>query len=244
MSKGYNTAPFWLYDDVTDYFPSVELALAEPNGLLAIGGDLSVERLTAAYKKGIFPWYNEDQPIMWWSPNPRMLLFPNRLKISRSLRKALLKQDFRVTFDTAFMQVIRNCSNPRKDGLGTWLIDDMIQAYCAMHEKGLAHSVEVWSDKELIGGLYGISFGGAFFGESMFSRQSNGSKIALVCLTRQLQQWGFGFIDCQVYTSHLESMGAIETPRPRFIELLNTELKKPDRIGKWKFDDSIQDSWR
>lgn len=221
MTKGMTTAPFLLDLNDVDAFPDVELALSDPDGLLAIGGDLSVERLKAAYQRGIFPWYSENQPIIWWSPNLRAVLFLDELKISKSLKKALKKTNYHVTFDKAFDNVIEACSTVRRDGFGTWIVDGMKNAYRELHQHGVAHSVEVWHGDELTGGLYGVSMGNVFFGESMFSRQTDTSKIALVYLVRQLQQWGFSFIDCQVYSEHLGSLGARQISRPDFIRLLN-----------------------
>jgi leucyl/phenylalanyl-tRNA--protein transferase len=237
MTSGISSAPFLLNRDKPTAFPNVEMAMTDPNGLLAIGGDLSIERLVAAYQKGIFPWYNEGQPIIWWSPNPRAVLFPEKIKISKSLRKSLRKKSYQVTFDRAFVDVINACAVSRRDGLGTWIVDDMKQAYIALHQQGLAHSVEVWQDGTLTGGLYGVSLGMAFFGESMFSKQTDTSKIALVYLARQVQLWEFGFIDCQVYSEHLGTLGCEEIPRSRFIQLLDTccgkENLQKTRQGSW-----------
>jgi len=226
MTKGISTAPFWLDPDDVNSFPDVALALTDPDGLLAVGGDLSTERLLAAYSKGIFPWYSEGQPILWWSPNPRAILYLDELKISKSLKKSLKKSDYRVTFDTAFEQVIKACAVSRRDGFGTWIVDDMERAYIALHHAGFAHSVEVWHSNELIGGLYGVSLGKAFFGESMFSRQSDASKIALVYLVMHLRKWDFGFIDCQVYSEHLGTLGARQIERQAFMDLLSEHCKQ------------------
>jgi len=220
MTRGITSAPFLLDLNDPTAFPDVELALTDPDGLLAIGGDLSVERLTAAYQRGIFPWYSDGQPIIWWSPNPRAVLFLDNLKISRSMKKTLRKDDYTVTFDRAFNNVIEACAVSRRDGFGTWIVDDMKDAYLNLYQHGIAHSVEVWREDELIGGLYGVSLGTAFFGESMFSRKTDASKIALVYLVRQLRQWNFGFIDCQVYSKHLGSLGAEQINRQSFISLL------------------------
>jgi leucyl/phenylalanyl-tRNA--protein transferase len=198
-------------------FPPVETALTRPNGLLAIGGDLSKDRLLEAYRNGIFPWFNEGDPILWWSPDPRMVLFPAEFKISHSLRKILRKGDFEIKFDTAFEQVIRACAAPRKGQAGTWILEDMIAAYCDLHRSGYAHSVEAWIDGELVGGLYGTALGRMFFGESMFSRRANASKISIAHLCHQLERWNFGMIDCQMHTPHLASLGAREIPREEFI---------------------------
>jgi leucyl/phenylalanyl-tRNA--protein transferase len=230
-------APFWIDPQDTGYrFPDVSLALAEPDGLLAIGGDLSPGRLEAAYRRGIFPWFNEDQPILWWSPNPRAVLFPEQLNVSRSLRKTLKKKLFTITFDKAFAQVMHECSKPRPYQHGTWITDDMIQAYRTMFELGHAHSVECWQQGRLVGGLYGLSYGKVFFGESMFSKVTDASKVAFVHLVRQLQAWGFPLIDCQVQSQHLASLGAQSIPRAEFIRLLERHCQMPSNVSRWKFD--------
>lgn len=216
-------------------FPPVETALAEPNGLLAVGGDLSPQRLLEAYRKGIFPWFNEDDPILWWSPDPRMVLFPHELKISRSLQKTLKKGDYQIRADTHFAQVMHACASPRRGQAGTWIHPQMIAAYTALHEMGLAHSVETWIDGELAGGLYGVALGRMFFGESMFSRVTDASKIALVHLVQQLRQWEFGMIDCQVQTGHLASLGAREISRSEFSQKLNMLIPEFLSGGKWEF---------
>ncbi|OOZ36475.1 leucyl/phenylalanyl-tRNA--protein transferase [Solemya velesiana gill symbiont] len=203
-------------------FPPVEQALDDPDGLLAVGGDLSVQRLLNAYHQGIFPWFSEGQPILWWSPDPRTVLFPEKLKVSRSLGKVIRNRGFEVSLDADFPRVIHACSEPREDQQGTWITEEMIEAYIEMHRQGHAHSVEVWLEGELVGGLYGIAIGRAFFGESMFSRVRDASKVALVHLTGQLLHWGYQLIDCQVYTSHLVSLGAEEIPRNRFCAALET----------------------
>lgn len=236
-------APYWIDSrDKTNRFPDVRLALREPDGLLAIGGDLSPQRLEAAYRRGIFPWYNHDQPILWWSPDPRAVLFPDRLKISRSLRKTLRKQVFTVTFDRAFTEVIEACGGPRKnDGLidpGTWITPEMMQAYTLLYEKGLAHSVECWRDDELVGGLYGVAIGQVFFGESMFTRVTDASKVAFVHLVRQLNRWGYSLIDCQIYSAHLESLGAESIRRERFIQLLDQYCNFVGKPAPWEMEDS------
>jgi leucyl/phenylalanyl-tRNA--protein transferase len=220
----------------TTPFPDVEQAEREPDGLLAIGGDLSPERLLNAYRVGIFPWYCDGQPILWWSPDPRMVLFPARLHVSRSLRKTQRRGLFRTSIDTDFDAVVQACSAPRSDGAGTWLVAEMIQAYRRLHRLGHAHSVEVWANGELVGGLYGVALGRVFFGESMFSRRSDASKIALVYLTEQLQRQGFKLIDCQVQTPHLRSLGAEEIPRQEFSRLLRRwcALERPP--GPWPKD--------
>ncbi|MHB1291441.1 MAG: leucyl/phenylalanyl-tRNA--protein transferase, partial [Sulfuricella sp.] len=210
----------WL--NPNDPFPPLASALREPNGLLAAGGSLSPQRLVEAYTHGIFPWFNPGEPILWWSPDPRMVLFPAELKISRSLRKTLKKHDFELRVDTAFREVMEACAAPR-DGQGTWITPAMIDAYSELHRLGLAHSVETWVEGKLVGGLYGISVGRMFYGESMFSRQADASKIAFVHLVRQLERWSFGMIDCQMKTAHLASLGAREIPRAEFSQKL-TEL--------------------
>ncbi len=213
-------------------FPPPELA--EKDGLLAVGGDLSEKRLLLAYSMGIFPWYSEGFPILWWSPDPRLVLVPEELKVSRSLRQVIRKNTFRVTMDTAFEEVIRNCAEaPRKKNEGTWITEDMIEAYTRLHHSGFAHSVESWRNGELAGGLYGVSLGKAFFGESMFSKMSNASKAAFTELVRQLIAWGFTCIDCQVTTSHLMGFGAKEIPRGEFMRMLHRALGMPAVKGKW-----------
>lgn len=200
-------------------FPNPELA--RKDGLLAFGGDLSEERLITAYSMGIFPWYNEDSPILWWSPDPRLILIPEELKVSRSLRRVINKGVFKVTMDTAFEQVIRNCAEaPREGQGGTWITEDMIEAYIRLHRSGYAHSVESWCEGELVGGLYGIILGKVFFGESMFSKVSNASKVAFVTIVERLKDQGFSLIDCQVKTEHLMSLGAKEISRQSFLEML------------------------
>ena len=206
------------------------MAETEPDGLLAIGGDLSPERVVQAYRQGIFPWYDESQPILWWSPDPRMVLYPAELHVSRSLRKLLRQGRFSVTFDQAFGQVIRGCAAPRNGEAGTWLTAEMIKTWERLHEQGIAHSVEAWRDGRLAGGLYGNALGGMFFGESMFARESNASKVAFVCLTRSIEQAGFGLVDCQVYTDHLASLGARLIPRRQFLDSLKRLLKQPARF--------------
>lgn len=221
----------WL--DPEDDFPPLARALRRPNGLLAAGGDLSPERLLRAYRRGIFPWYGEGEPILWWSPDPRMVLFPAELKVGRSLRKVLRKGAFRLTADTAFEAVIEGCSAPRLDQPGTWITPDMKQAYVRLHALGVAHSVESWREGELVGGLYGVALGHAFFGESMFSRASDASKVALVGLVRQLQAWEFELIDCQMRTELLASFGAREIPRSEFTRRLSELIHYSAVPGPW-----------
>ena len=217
-------------------FPPLEHALAEPNGLLATGGDLSPERLLEAYSQGIFPWFNEDEPILWWSPDPRMVLFPNELKISQSLRKTIKKHNYQIRTDSHFKQIMQACAQPRKNQAGTWIHPQMIAAYTALYEMGWAHCVETWIDDQLIGGLYGVSIGRIFFGESMFSLKPNASKIAFVHLVQQLQQWQFDLIDCQVRTSHLASLGAREISRRQFRQILDSSISIHSSLNyKWDF---------
>ncbi|MDR9437109.1 MAG: leucyl/phenylalanyl-tRNA--protein transferase [Thiohalophilus sp.] len=229
------SAPYWLSPRYPDWFPDVEEALRDPDGLLALGGDLSTSRLLAAYRHGIFPWYSDEQPILWWSPDPRSVLFPDALKISRSLRKNLKKGQFRITFDTAFAEVMQQCALPRRDGLGTWITDEMQRAYRHFHEAGHAHSVEAWYDDELVGGLYGVALGKVFFGESMFTHMSDASKIAFVTLVAHLRAWQFQLVDCQVETEHLNSLGAQNIPRREFTRYLDTYCE-PLNAGHWSVD--------
>ncbi|MBF0560302.1 MAG: leucyl/phenylalanyl-tRNA--protein transferase [Nitrospirae bacterium] len=222
---------FRLTDDLI--FPSPDLS--EEDGLLCVGGDLSEERLLLAYSMGIFPWYSEESPILWWSPDPRLVLFPHELKVSRSLKQTLRKNVFKVTLDTAFPEVIANCGAiERKEDKGTWITAEMADAYIRLHRAGFAHSVESWYDGELAGGLYGVSMGGIFFGESMFSKKNNASKVAFVTLVRQLAKWNFKLVDCQVTTQHLINFGAREIPRSEFMRHLNDALRVPSRNGLWQ----------
>ena len=227
----------WLTSDLC--FPPPERALIEPNGLLAVGGDLSCKRLIQAYSKGIFPWFNEDEPILWWSPDPRMVLFPAELKISRSLRKALQKQNYQVFADHSFDQVIASCAAPRRNQRGTWINPGMIKAYRELHRMGHAHSVETWIDGKLAGGLYGVALGCAFFGESMFTRTTDASKIAFVHLVKQLARWRFGIIDCQMKTAHLASFGAREIQRTQFTRLIEELIHYGGVEGIWRFDNDL-----
>ncbi len=223
-----------------DPFPPPQSALAEPNGLLAAGGDLSVPRLLDAYRRGIFPWFNAGEPILWWSPDPRMVLFPDEFKVSRSLKKRLARADYAVRADSAFAQVMAACAAPRPGAGGTWISAAMIEAYRALHEAGHAHSVETWMQGEhgleLAGGLYGVAIGRAFYGESMFARRSDASKIALAHLVRFLAARGFGVIDCQMNTAHLASLGAREIPRRDFTALLDRLTGEPGVPGKWTLE--------
>ena len=221
-----------LLDDwPADRFPNPAGALTEPNGLLAFGGDLSVTRLRAAYAQGIFPWFNEGEPILWWSPDPRCVFHTDQLRVNRSLRRQLAQCDWQVTADRAFGQVIRACASPRPDQAGTWISAPMIGAYSALHEAGYAHSVEVWDKDTLIGGIYGVVSGSLFSGESMFSRRSGGSRVALIALARLLAGWGFPLIDAQVSNPHLRSLGAAELPRRAFLTQL-LDLRQTGYAGR------------
>lgn len=221
----------FLLSNTIDFPPP---GMAEKEGLLAVGGDLSVKRLLLAYRMGIFPWYSEDEPIMWWSPDPRLVLYPAEIRISRSLKKLLAKDRFTTTMDTCFEDVITACAHVRT-GLNqeTWIGDDMIVAYCRLHAAGYAHSVETWEDGVLVGGLYGISLGRCFFGESMFSTVSNASKVAFVRLVEFLMDQAFTLVDCQVTTGHLKRFGAREIPRADFLEQLTVSLGAPNLTGPW-----------
>lgn len=238
--SGPGTGPFWIdpYDE-TAGFPDVSLALKEPDGLLAVGGSLTPKRLLDAYRKGIFPWYSEGQPILWWSPNPRAVLIPKDIKVSRSARKIIGKGLFTTTLDQGFRDVVTACSRPRNDDSGTWITAPMIEAYCRLHELNFAHSAECWFEGRLVGGLYGVAMGRVFFGESMFSLKPNASKIALIHLAHQLDKWQYVLIDCQVQSQHLRSLGAIDMPRAKFIELLAEWCKVPGRVKPWQFDSDL-----
>ncbi|HJT20309.1 MAG TPA: leucyl/phenylalanyl-tRNA--protein transferase [Nitrospira sp.] len=217
-------------------FPSVERA--SPEGLVAVGGDLRPERLLEAYRHGIFPWYNEGQPILWWSPDPRAVLFPENLHVSRSLKRSLRPGRFTLTLDTAFRDVMVQCSKPRAQypGDGTWITPAMIDAYTRLHGMGHAHSVETWQEGRLVGGVYGVAIGGAFFAESMFTRVDDASKVALVTLIRQLHRWGFRIVDCQQSSPHVLRLGAQEISRREFIAHLAAAISLPNRRGSWEFD--------
>ena len=212
--------------DGPDAFPPPHEALTEPNGLLAAGGDLAPARLLAAYRRGIFPWYEEGQPILWWSPDPRAVLYPNALKVSRSLKRSLTKRGFEVTVDSAFERVVERCAEPRRYTNATWITDEMAQAYSRLHRLGWAHSFETWRAGVLVGGLYGVAIGRVFFGESMFSRAADASKVALVRMVDALRTRGFALIDCQVASQHMTSLGAVALPRSEFLERLD-ELCEP-----------------
>lgn len=216
--------PLWIPDTAPPRaFPDVDVALEEPNGLLALGGDLSAPRLLYAYAHGIFPWYGEDQPILWWSPDPRMVLLPAELKVSRSLRRRLRRGDYRVTTNRAFRRVVEECAAPRATQTGTWIVPEMVEAYCRLHELGHAHSVESWHDGTLAGGLYGVAIGSVFFGESMFSREPDASKVALA----HLCELGFALIDCQLPSEHLARLGARTVPRSDFCARVRELCQQP-----------------
>ncbi len=222
---------YWLDERIA--FPDPELA--ESDGLLAVGGDLKVERLLLAYQMGIFPWYSHPDPILWWSPDPRFVLFPEEIKVARSMRPILNQQRFHITYDQDFESVIDNCQQVPRPGQqgGTWITPEMRAAYLELHHLGLAHSVEAWQEGELVGGLYGISLGSGFFGESMFAKRSNASKAAFITLVRDLAAVGFTLIDAQVQTSHLESLGAKPISRQRFMQKLDEALEYPTLRGDW-----------
>ncbi len=229
------TEPFWLNNKKIE-FPPTNIAMQDPNGLLAIGGSLTEQWLLKAYSHGVFPWYNYNSPILWWSPNPRSVLFINNLKVSKSLAKLIRQQKFKVTFDSQFLTVIKNCATiNRPDQDGTWIINEVLNAYNNLHKKGHAHSVEVWLNNELVGGLYGVAIGKMFFGESMFSKVSNASKIALVFLTEFLKSYGFRMIDTQIETPHLNSLGATLISRVEFEKILNTDIKIEFPPKKWSY---------
>lgn len=222
---------FLLSDEIA--FPPPQLA--SKKGLLAVGGDLTQKRLLLAYHMGIFPWFSNNEPIMWWSPDPRFVLFPEEIKISKTLKKTIRKKTFKVTMDAAFVQVINLCAQVRlQNDQDTWIVQEMIDAYCKLHELGVAHSVETWYQGELAGGLYGVSLGGSFFGESMFTLVSNASNVALVRLVEYLNSRSFDLIDCQITTPHLIRFGAKEISRVRFLETLHHSLKKPTLKGRWE----------
>lgn len=225
-------------------FPPIASALAVPNGLLAAGGDLSPRRLLSAYAQGIFPWYAPGEPILWWSPDPRMVLFPDAIRISRSLSKRLRRRDYEVRLDKAFAAVVAACAElPRRGQNGTWIVTEMQAAYAELHRLGFAHSVETWIDGELAGGLYGVAIGRAFYGESMFARRTDASKIALAHLGAQLRSLGFGIIDCQMETTHLASLGAAPIPRAEFRALLDRLVTQGPAPGRWP-SDAVRNAFR
>src|SRR5436190_9720204 len=227
----------WL--GLRDPFPPVDEALTEPNGLLAAGGDLSPERLFDAYARGIFPWFNEDDPVLWWSPDPRMVLLPRELHMSRTLRRTIRSGQFSATLDGAFDAVVEGCAAPRPSQDGTWITEEMMRAYSRLAGLGFAHSVETWEGGELVGGLYGVALGRIFYGESMFSRRSNASKVALAYLARQLERWTFAIIDCQMATEHLASLGAREIPRREFLRAVRAGVTQPGRSAPWQIDANL-----
>jgi len=225
--------PIFELDNEYVFFPPPYLA--EDSGLLAIGGDLSTERLLKAYRMGIFPWFNPDEPILWWSPNPRFVLFPENIRITKNMRRALRNNKFQITFDQDFKGVIEACRDIYRPGQrGTWISDEIIDSYQQLFEMGFIHSVEVWQDDELVGGLYGGCLGKCFFGESMFARVSDASKAGFITLVRNLQEHNFELVDCQVYTKHLESMGAEMIPRESFTKTLNKYNKAPLQTQSWQ----------
>ncbi|MBT0960724.1 leucyl/phenylalanyl-tRNA--protein transferase [Denitromonas iodatirespirans] len=224
-------------------FPPLERALIEPNGLLAAGGALTPKWLVAAYRRGIFPWFSEGEPILWWSPDPRMVLLPSRIRITRSLAKTLRSGRFEVRIDTAFDQVMAGCAAPRDDAGGTWISPQMQAAYHRLHELGYAHSVESWKDGQLVGGLYGVALDRAFFGESMFSQVSDASKVALAHLAYFLEQQGFGLIDCQMTTAHLTAMGGSEIPRAAFSRALARLISPAPAAQRWPHTVEIAHPW-
>ena len=221
----------------SDPFPPVDQALEEPDGLLAAGGSLATKRLIDAYRRGIFPWFNEGDPILWWSPDPRTVLRPSKVHVSHSLRKRLKKEAFLITIDRAFARVLEGCAAPRAHEAGTWLSAPMRRAYASLYSAGLAHSVEVWMDGELAGGIYGVAIGRMFFGESMFARRTDASKIAMVRLCAQLERWAFPMIDCQLETQHLLSLGAEHMRRRQFIAEVDRLVKEPS--PDWVMDDDL-----
>jgi leucyl/phenylalanyl-tRNA--protein transferase len=223
----------------TDPFPPVDQALDEPDGLLAAGGGLGVPRLLDAYARGIFPWFSEGDPVLWWCPDPRMVLPTDAVHVSRSLKRRLRRVDFEITFDRAFTRVLEACAAPRRDDAGTWLVPSMQRAYRHLFEAGAAHAIEVWMNGDLAGGLYGVCLGRMFFGESMFSRHTDGSKIAIVALARQLHAWRMPFIDCQMRTSHLASLGAREMPRRQFLTTVHRLVRLPAVPPPWTFDRAL-----
>lgn len=228
----------WLEPD--DPFPPASKALKQPNGLLAAGADLTPARLIEAYSHGVFPWFNADEPVLWWSPDPRMVLFPAELKVARSLKKVIRKRDYEVRLDTVFTRVMHCCAQPRKGQSGTWISPMMIEAYTQLHAMGVAHSAETWIDGKLVGGLYGIALGRMFYGESMFTEVTDASKIAFVHLVWQLKRWGFGLIDCQMKTAHLGTFGAREIPRSDFMRRVSKLIQYSPTPTPWRFDLDIK----
>ena len=228
----------WLERD--DPFPLIHKALKQPNGLLAAGADLTPGRLIEAYSLGVFPWFNADEPVLWWSPDPRMVLIPAELKVARSLKKVLRNRTYEVRLDSAFGRVMQGCAQPRDGQSGTWISPMMTDAYTRLHEMGVAHSAETWIDGKLAGGLYGVALGRMFYGESMFTDVSDASKIAFVHLVWQLKRWGFGLIDCQMKTAHLETFGAREIPRSDFMRRVSKLIQYSPAPTRWRFDPDIK----
>lgn len=229
-----NTRVIWLHaDDPPERFPPIDAALAEPDGLLAAGGDLSPERLLAAYRQGIFPWSEEGQPLLWWTPNPRCVFLPGDFKVARRLQQEIRSTTAEIRINTAFDEVIRQCAAPRRSGQGTWITPDMDAAYRALHALGWAHSIEVWLDNALVGGMYGLAIGSAFFGESMYSLRPNSSKMAMMYLAKRMQQGELALLDCQVVSAHLQSLGARTLPRPAFRDLLDRLCEPMAPFDKW-----------
>jgi leucyl/phenylalanyl-tRNA--protein transferase len=225
---------------LTDELRFPHPSMASPSGLLAVGGDLRPERLVLAYSHGIFPWYSEGRPILWWCPSPRFVLFPGELEVNRSLRKAVRRAPYRLTVDQSFADVIDACATtPRPGQDGTWITQDMREAYIELHRLGIAHSIEAWIGRLLVGGVYGLSLGHTFFGESMFAWQPDASKIAFVTLVRQLVRWSFDMVDCQVPTEHLARFGAREVPLEEFLARLEVSVREPTRRGPWQFDEDL-----
>ncbi|MBK8972980.1 MAG: leucyl/phenylalanyl-tRNA--protein transferase [Hahellaceae bacterium] len=219
-------------------FPPPDSAFVEPNGLLCAGGDLSTDRLLMAYRQGIFPWYEEGQPILWWSPDPRCILQFTDLHVSRSMQRLLKRQTFQFAFNRAFSEVVAACAAPRSYSHGTWITPEMAQAYAELHRRGHAHSIEVYDHGELVGGLYGIAMGRCFFGESMFSRRTDASKAAFIVLARHLEAWGYAFMDCQVTNPHLLTLGAREVPRDTFLSILSSSVEQPSGAS-WSLVDEL-----
>jgi leucyl/phenylalanyl-tRNA--protein transferase len=229
---------------LTDPFPPVDRALDEPNGLLAAGGGLGVARLLDAYSRGIFPWFSDGDPVLWWCPDPRMVLPTDRVHVSRSLRRRLRRADYEITMDRAFADVLAACAAPRRQESGTWLVPSMMRAYQRLYERDVAHSIEVWVDGALVGGLYGVALGRMFFGESMFSRRDDGSKIAIVALCAQLLRWEFPMIDCQMRTAHLATLGAIDISRRQFSRNVDRLVHQPPIRSPWRVDADLIDELR
>jgi leucyl/phenylalanyl-tRNA--protein transferase len=232
------TKLFWIAANKYDHtFPPISEALTDPDGLLAAGGDLNLERLLDAYRHGIFPWFDHTQPVLWWSPDPRTILYPGLVHVSRSLKKTLKKMEnknhFTITFNQAFSEVIAECSEPRGDDRGTWLTPEMIDAYINLHRNNHAHSIECWQDDRLVGGLYGVSVGRVFFGESMFSRVTDASKVCLVKLSDYLKEWNYDLIDCQIESEHLGRMGAEQITRENFAHQLDQSCQKSPAEQAW-----------